>query len=189
MSDSEYEKSHRDNTESETSSIAAATKEIGQTAQRFLGLIHSAIELCGKHPFATGLFAILGIIGLAVSIVGYKKDREEAVQTTDQVAGVSEQIEKLEGKIGKAYREGIFLYEEKVEIYWNDWWGHPHRSDYEIQKYGQAELTVRGEGKTVDFTGTLSMNCSNAKYFWKGLRTFMIRFLRKKKSWSWCQSK
>ena len=139
---------------------------------RSFGQLHRAIEFCGKHPFVTGLLAILGLFGLWLTIVGYSKDREDAASTTNQISEVSEQLEEIDGKIGESYRQGIFLLEEKIEIYFNDWWGHPHASDFEIQKYGQAELTVRGEGKTVDFTGTLSMNCENSRYFWKGGQDF-----------------
>ena len=50
------------------------------------------IEFCGEHPFATGLFAILSVIGLVLSIVGYLLDRSEAQATTEQITNVQEEI-------------------------------------------------------------------------------------------------
>ncbi len=44
---------------------------------RVLELVHRGVECCGKHPFATGLFALIGIIGFIFSIYGYQKDRSE----------------------------------------------------------------------------------------------------------------
>jgi len=134
--------------------------------QSILKSSKKVIEFCGKHPFATGLLAILGIIGFIISVKGYRVDRQEAESTTQQVESVSNQIKTLDEKIGESYNNGQFLYEEKVELYWNDWWGHPLSSRKEIEKYHQAEITIRGEGKTVDFSGVLSMNCMNGKHYW-----------------------
>lgn len=68
--------------------------------------------------------------------------------------------------------EGVFLYEEKIEIYWNDWWAHPLRSREHVARVRQAEVAITGEGKTVDFSGVISMNCENGKYFWKSASNF-----------------
>lgn len=35
------------------------------------------VEACGRHPFATGLFALLGVIGLIFSFYAYRVDRAE----------------------------------------------------------------------------------------------------------------
>ena len=134
--------------------------------------LQDGVEFCGKHPFVTGLFALIGLIGLVLSVVGFQIDREEATSTTEQVQRVEKKLEEISDKIGTPYRYGIFLFEEKVEIYWNDWWAHPLRNKKEIERLGQAELTIRGEGKTVDFVGVLSMNCDNGKYFWRGVENF-----------------
>jgi len=58
------------------------------------------------------------------------------------------------------------LYREKIEIYWNDWWGIP-AVDFE-PPVGSDELRIEivGEGKTVDFIGALSMNCMDDKMYW-----------------------
>lgn len=57
--------------------------------------IHRAIEFCGKHPFVTGLFALLSLFGLALSVIGYQLDREEAKSTTVQVQRVEEKLDKI----------------------------------------------------------------------------------------------
>ncbi len=139
---------------------------MNKTTKSILDTSKKAIEFCGKHPFATGLLAILGIIGFMISIKGYSVDRDEAASTTKQVESVSNQIKTLDEKIGSSHNNGQFLYEEKVELYWNDWSGHPLTSWKEIEKYHQAEITIRGEGKTVDFSGILSMNCKNGRHYW-----------------------
>lgn len=49
------------------------------------------IEFCGKHPFATGLFAILGVIGLIFSIyatVQSNKDTENIQRTISDVQSI-----------------------------------------------------------------------------------------------------
>lgn len=54
--------------------------------------IHRGVEFCGKHPFATGLFAILSLIGLVLTIVGYNLDRSESIATTKQIQQVKNEI-------------------------------------------------------------------------------------------------
>ena len=49
------------------------------------------IEFCGKHPFATGLFAILGVVGLVFSIyatVQSNKDTENIQKTVSDVQSI-----------------------------------------------------------------------------------------------------
>lgn len=60
-------------------------------------------------------------------------------------------------------RKEAFLYEEKVEIYWNEWSGLAINDSAETS---QAEILIRASGKTADFYGILSINCNNAKSFW-----------------------
>ncbi|WP_417609653.1 hypothetical protein [Parasphingorhabdus sp.] len=50
------------------------------------------IEWCGTHPFATGLMAIVGILGTIFSIYAFQVDREENKQSTMQ-------SERMEGSI------------------------------------------------------------------------------------------
>ncbi|WP_298495596.1 hypothetical protein [uncultured Algibacter sp.] len=53
------------------------------------------IEMCGRHPFATGLFALLGIAGLYLSIHGFMVDRAESKQTTEDIISISDSLSKL----------------------------------------------------------------------------------------------
>ncbi len=57
------------------------------------------IEFCGNHPFATGLFALLGLIGLLISIVGYEKDRAESKSTTIQITHMEDKIDTIQSHI------------------------------------------------------------------------------------------
>lgn len=57
------------------------------------------IELCGRHPFATGLFALLGIFGLLFSFFTFgvdqlqnKEDNIETARIATSLARVEEQI-------------------------------------------------------------------------------------------------
>ncbi len=50
------------------------------------------IEACGKHPFITGLFAILGIVGLVLSVVDFDISRDEANETTIQIDDTKKEI-------------------------------------------------------------------------------------------------
>lgn len=136
--------------------------------------IRRGIEYCGEHPFATGLLALLGLGGLFLGIADFQFSREEAKTTTEQVNRVEARVEELSERVGSTYRGGVFLLEEPVEgIYYNEWWAHPISSDEEISKFNQAEMTIRGEGKTIDFAGVLSMNCTNGRYLWMGTHNFI----------------
>jgi hypothetical protein len=131
------------------------------------------VEYCGKHPFATGLFALTGIVGLLITVIGFQKDRVDAQKTADQIEEVEIQLEEISGRIGTSFRGGIFLYEQPIEgVYTNDWWAHPLKSMEEIRETGSAELTITGEGKTVEFIGTLSMDCSGRHQRWRGVQNF-----------------
>lgn len=53
----------------------------------------------------------------------------------------------------------IFLHDQPVEgIYGNTWWGKTVNSG----AARHIDVQILGEGKTVDFEGTLSLNCANA---------------------------
>lgn len=116
----------------------------------------------------------LGIAGSIASIVGLllfflPKDGNEPAAKQVQSGTGNLQIGRdlIVNRFGESTRDdGIFLYEEKVEIYWNDWWAHPLQSRKTRDKYGHADLTITGEGKTVDFRGIISMNCENGKFHW-----------------------
>lgn len=67
--------------------------------------LHNFVEFCGKHPFATGLFALLSVVGLALSIVGYRQDREEALSTTEQVDLVQQKVNEIATKLDTSGRD------------------------------------------------------------------------------------
>ena len=71
-------------------------------------------------------------------------------------------------KVGSLTNGGVFLYRERVEMYWNDWIAYPLADMHSLPSFGQVDLTIRGEGKTTSFDGVLSINCENGKHFWKG---------------------
>jgi len=52
--------------------------------------IRIAIELIGKHPFITGLVVLLSVVGLAISIIGFKLDRNDAKSTEKQLDHIYE---------------------------------------------------------------------------------------------------
>ncbi|WP_156776869.1 hypothetical protein [Nitrococcus mobilis] len=68
---------------------------IKKKASSFGGSAHAFVEFCGRHPFATGLFALLSVAGLILSIVGYYLDRQEATSTTGQVLRIEEKIDTI----------------------------------------------------------------------------------------------
>lgn len=129
----------------------------------------SILETIGQHPLATGLLAILGILGFAVSVAGYSIDRQEADATTEQITNVQSSIESVTSRLEEdrnqalgAYQDGVFLYEDPVEgVYSNFWTAYLMRMD------PSPHLTVRGEGKTVEFSGVITLNCENGRYLWE----------------------
>jgi len=63
----------------------------------FLGAGREAVEFCGRHPFATGVFALLGIAGLGFSMYGFSVDREDAIVTGNQISeGVETTVNALD---------------------------------------------------------------------------------------------
>lgn len=64
----------------------------------FVGFLHNTrvgIEFFGKHPVVAGLLALLSVAGLAISILGFELDRDDARFTTEQVANVDKRVEKI----------------------------------------------------------------------------------------------
>lgn len=57
-------------------------------------MLRSAVELCGRHPLASGVVAILGIGGLILSVVGFQFDRQDAAQTTEQISDLRQDLVK-----------------------------------------------------------------------------------------------
>lgn len=60
---------------------------------------------------------------------------------------------------GDKLKDGmVFLYREKVEIYWNDW---------TAKQLSGSKIYIAGEGKTAGFEGIVSLNCDSASgYSW-----------------------
>lgn len=96
------------------------------------------------------------------------------LSTSEQLKRVESMVGELKNRVGSRGSEGIFLFEEPIEQagYFNEWWAHEVSSESEIEQLGQVEVSIRGDGKTVDFTGLLSMNCENGKNFWRGTQNF-----------------
>ena len=57
-----------------------------------------------------------------------------------------------------------FLFREPVEMYWNDWTGMPLNRG----TAGQIDVHILGEGKSQEFDGVVSLNCTTGSgFFWK----------------------
>lgn len=142
--------------------------------------IHSAVSICGKHPFATGAFAIIGLVGLIFSIYSFSVDRGDTAASTQQISDVnnavvsglaetSTSIERIGTKIEQknranrsTYQDGTFLYEDKLEGVYSNFW-----TAYLLRHTPSPELTIRGEGKTIEFSGVISLNCESGGYYWE----------------------
>ena len=71
------------------------------------------IEFCGRHPFATGLFALLGIVGLVLSIQGYILDRSESRQTTKDIISVSDSLSMINKRL---IEDNSALKDENIDV-------------------------------------------------------------------------
>jgi hypothetical protein len=72
--------------------------------------------------------------------------------------------------VGAPHNDGLFLYRQPVEQFWNDWTAvavvpRSKTSD-------QAEIRITGEGKTVDFSGHLIIQCRSDQQTWKNASNF-----------------
>ena len=64
-----------------------------------------------------------------------------------------------ETRVGSRFKDGrLFLYREKVDAYWNDWSG---MRVYRNISEGEIKVYIYGEGKTSEFDGIVSINCSS----------------------------
>jgi len=71
----------------------------------------------------------------------------------------------------ESYKQGhksedgmIYLFQEPIEIYWNNWTGKSLHED---------KIYISGEGKTVNFDGILNLNCeSESGYTWVAVNNF-----------------
>ena len=60
---------------------------------------NALIEAAGRHPFATGLFAILGVVGFFFSLYTYTVDRREARAGDAQGAAIAEQLADVSARV------------------------------------------------------------------------------------------
>ena len=74
-------------------------------ANRFTSFLRQGVEFIGKHPFATGLLAILGIVGFLVSVVGFRLDRHESIETTAQLTEVEDQLDSIAGDVAHPWED------------------------------------------------------------------------------------
>lgn len=70
-------------------------EDLKETATDAVRLLRRGIEFVGRHPFATGLLALLSFAGLVLAVIGFGIDRQEADATTQQVEAVSSRIQAL----------------------------------------------------------------------------------------------
>ena len=57
----------------------------------------------------------------------------------------------------------VFLFEQKLEHpYSNGWSGMLGKSEY-----GQADVYINATGKSAEFDGILSINCTGSGHYWK----------------------
>lgn len=102
---SEKDRGHNHNC-SENSVTESSTNSANDNSPllvtRILFRIRHGIEFCGKHPFVTGLFALIGLFGLALSIVSFNLDREDAKGTTEQVQRVEKKIDEINAELGSS---------------------------------------------------------------------------------------
>lgn len=64
-----------------------------------MGHARAFIELCGRHPFATGLFALLGIFGLAFSFITFGVDQVQNREDNVQAAQIQSSLHRVEDAV------------------------------------------------------------------------------------------
>lgn len=65
----------------------------------------SAIEFLGRHPFATGMMALIGMGGFLLSVVGFSLDRKDASETSEQLVAVENKIEEVADTLAPTWIE------------------------------------------------------------------------------------
>ena len=87
-----------------------------------LSAFKSGIEFVGRHPFATGLLAILSVVGLVLSVYGFALDRRDAGNTTDQVASIETSLQAVRSELdGLDESLGDASIEQPVKIEFGRW--------------------------------------------------------------------
>lgn len=62
--------------------------------------VREFIEMCGRHPFATGLFALLSVVGLLFSFVGFGVDQVRSQRDAQDSAALQSSLERIEDSVG-----------------------------------------------------------------------------------------
>lgn len=57
--------------------------------------VRATIEFVGTHPFATGLMAILGIVGFVLSVISFRMDIENAAQSQADTDALKQGLETV----------------------------------------------------------------------------------------------
>lgn len=65
-------------------------------ARQTLGRAKDFVEMCGRHPLATGLFAILGFVGLIFSVVTFGLDQSESRAGQKSTAEIKDSLGRIE---------------------------------------------------------------------------------------------
>lgn len=99
----------------------AAMKGLGQAIAGLLRLARQGIEACGRHPFATGLFALLGLFGLAFSIYdsyAAQQQSTDAARTQSEIkSGIATVAQAVAaGQTDAEDREGFDPIEAAVDL-------------------------------------------------------------------------
>lgn len=63
------------------------------------GRTRAFIEMCGRHPFATGLFAILGVFGLGFSLFAFGVDQIQSWNSAEETAGMQKSLNRMENTV------------------------------------------------------------------------------------------
>jgi hypothetical protein len=61
--------------------------------------VREFIEMCGRHPFATGLFALLSVVGLFFSFVGFGVDQVRSQRDALDSAAMQSSLERIEDSV------------------------------------------------------------------------------------------
>ncbi len=73
---------------------------------------------------------------------------------------------------GTPYQGGIYLYEQIIERYRNEWVAYTKLAANKLPANAEAAIQIKGEGKTVDFSGIVIINCANGRHVWKSASNF-----------------
>lgn len=66
------------------------------------GLLKAGVEECGKHPFATGLFSILGVVGLVFSFYDSGVSQAQADESSKQAEAIRSELSQVNETLAKS---------------------------------------------------------------------------------------